>query len=215
MSPVPLLSLLIWLPILGGFATLAFGNERANAARWFALIVAIVTFGLMRLARRVPRFGRPWYLGWDRRSARDVDVVSGMFMLVPRRVLEAVGPLDPAFFVYAEEADWCRRIRKAGWRCAFTPEARILHLDGGSKSTAQIKSRMYVQMQKSHLIYARKHDGWLGHAALKGVFVTSAALRLAIFGAQRLIRPNETARARVRLSMAALGYHLAGREPAV
>ncbi|WP_046656790.1 NADH-quinone oxidoreductase subunit M [Lysobacter capsici] len=46
MSPVPLLSLLIWLPILGGFATLAFGNERANAARWFALIVAIVTFGL-------------------------------------------------------------------------------------------------------------------------------------------------------------------------
>ncbi|WP_408950081.1 NADH-quinone oxidoreductase subunit M [Lysobacter sp. Hz 25] len=46
MSPVPLLSILIWLPILGGFATLAFGNERANAARWFALVVAIVTLGL-------------------------------------------------------------------------------------------------------------------------------------------------------------------------
>ena len=35
-SAFPLLSLLIWLPILGGLATLAFGNERANAARWFA-----------------------------------------------------------------------------------------------------------------------------------------------------------------------------------
>ncbi|MEH6420393.1 NADH-quinone oxidoreductase subunit M [Pseudomonas sp. CGJS7] len=45
MSPVPLLSILIWLPILGGFATLAFGNERANAARWFALVVAIITLG--------------------------------------------------------------------------------------------------------------------------------------------------------------------------
>ncbi|MBA3486072.1 MAG: NADH-quinone oxidoreductase subunit M [Lysobacter sp.] len=43
MSTLPLLSLLIWLPILGGFATLAFGNERANAARWFATLVAVAT----------------------------------------------------------------------------------------------------------------------------------------------------------------------------
>ncbi|WP_460834675.1 NADH-quinone oxidoreductase subunit M [Lysobacter humi (ex Lee et al. 2017)] len=39
----PLLSLLIWLPILGGAATLAFGNTRPNAARWFAVLVAAVT----------------------------------------------------------------------------------------------------------------------------------------------------------------------------
>lgn len=42
-SPSFLLSLLIWLPILGGFATLAFGNARANAARWFSTGVALVT----------------------------------------------------------------------------------------------------------------------------------------------------------------------------
>jgi NADH-quinone oxidoreductase subunit M len=41
-----LLSLLIWLPILGGFATLAFGNERSHAARWFATGVAAVTLAL-------------------------------------------------------------------------------------------------------------------------------------------------------------------------
>jgi len=39
----PLLSLLIWLPIIGGFLTLAFGNERANSARWFGLAVAAAT----------------------------------------------------------------------------------------------------------------------------------------------------------------------------
>jgi NADH-quinone oxidoreductase subunit M len=38
-----LLSLLIWLPIVGGFITLAFGNERANAARWFGIAVAFAT----------------------------------------------------------------------------------------------------------------------------------------------------------------------------
>lgn len=174
---------------------------------------AIVIFGLLRLARWLPVLGRPWYAGWDRRSEREVDVVSGMFMLVPRPVLERVGLLDEAFFVYAEEADWCRRIRKAGWRCVFAPEARILHLDGGSKSTAQIKSRMHVQMQKSHLIYTRKHDGWAGYAVVKGLFVVSAAARLALFGALRLLRADETTRARVRLAGAALRYHLAGREP--
>lgn len=43
MTSWPLLSLLIWLPILGGFLTLAFGNQRPNAARWFAIAVAAVT----------------------------------------------------------------------------------------------------------------------------------------------------------------------------
>lgn len=175
--------------------------------------LAIVTFGLMHLARWLPILGRPWYRDWNRRSARDVDVVSGMFMLVPRPVIDRVGVLDEAFFVYAEEADWCRRIRKAGWRCVFTPETRILHLDGGSKSTAQIRPRMHVQMQKSHLIYVRKHDGWIGYAAVKGMFVVSAAVRLALFGALQLLRQDETIRARVWLAGAALRYHLAGREP--
>ena len=46
MNNWPLLSLLVWLPIVGGFLTLAFGNERANAARWFATVVAALTFVL-------------------------------------------------------------------------------------------------------------------------------------------------------------------------
>ena len=174
----------------------------------------IEEMGLTRLAPRIPFFGRHWYQSWDRRSEREVDVVSGMFMLVPRPVLEKVGLLDEAFFIYSEEADWCRRIRKAGWRCVFSPEAQIIHLDGGSKSTAQIRSRMYIQMQKSHVIYARKHYGLPGLLAARAVYVSSAVLRLGVFGLLRLVRSDETTRARIRLSMAALRYHLLGREPA-
>ncbi len=173
----------------------------------------IVELGLMRLARWVPVFGRPWYTDWDRKSERDVNVVSGMFMLVPRAVLDKVGFLDEAFFIYAEEADWCRRIRNAGWRCVFAPEAQIIHLDGGSKSTSQIRSKMYVQMQKSHLIYARKHYGAPGYWSAKTLFVASALLRGLIFGGLRLVRPNKDTDARLRLSRASLAYHLEGREP--
>jgi len=176
------------------------------------LNLMIVETGLMRLARYIPFFGLPWYKGWDRTTQRDVDVVSGMFMLISRKVLEAVGPLDDAFFIYAEEADWCRRIRKAGWRCVFAPEAQIIHLDGGSKSTAQIRPKMYLQMQKSHLIYVRKHQGWMGYAFVKGLFVMSALARIAVFGVLRLMRSDEETRARIRLSGVALRYHVLGQD---
>jgi GT2 family glycosyltransferase len=175
--------------------------------------LAIVELGLHRLARWLPVFGRPWYRDWDRRSEREVDVVSGMFMLVPRRVLETVGPLDEAFFIYAEEADWCRRIRKAGWRCVFAPAAQIVHLDGGGKSTVQIRSRMHVQMQKSHLIYVRKHHGALAHSMVRMLLVGSALLRAFLFGGLKLVRPDPVTRARLRLAMASLRFHVLGREP--
>ena len=54
-----LLSLLIWLPLFGGFVTLLFGAERANAARWFALLIALIT-----LATTVPL-----YTGFDAADA--------------------------------------------------------------------------------------------------------------------------------------------------
>jgi GT2 family glycosyltransferase len=175
--------------------------------------LAIVELGMMRLARCVPLFGRPWYSDWDRRTEREVDVVSGMFMLVPRAVLDAVGGLDDAFFIYAEEADWCRRIRQAGWRCVFAPVAQIIHLDGGSKSTSQVKPRMHVQMQKSHLIYVSKHQGALAYASAKALMVASALMRGLLFGGLFLVTQDGPSKARLRLSSAALAFHLLGREP--
>lgn len=174
----------------------------------------IVEFGLIRLAPWIAFFGRSWYTNWDRQSEREVDVVSGMFMLVPRTVMDKVGLLDDAFFVYAEESDWCRRIRKAGYHCVFSPEAQIIHLDGGSKSTSQIRSRMYVQLHKSHLIYTRKHSSTFGFAAVRFLYLISTTLRLCAFSALRLVRSDENSKARVRLSRASLIYHLTGKEPA-
>ena len=81
----PLLSLLIWLPILGGVLTLAFGNARANAARWFATGVAVLTllasvllftgfemtFAGMQFAEN-----RAWVPAYDIRYALGADGIS-------------------------------------------------------------------------------------------------------------------------------------------
>ena len=178
------------------------------------LNLLLIELGLYRapFAQRV--FGRPEYAWWDRRSERDVDVVSGMFMLVPKRVVEEVGLLDEAFFVYAEEADWCRRIRRAGHRCTFTPVARILHRDGGGKSTAQIRPRMYVQLQRSKLVYARKHHGRLGHVTTKTILLSSMLMRWLVFGTLARIKGGTETSARARLARHAALFHLRGVEPA-
>lgn len=178
------------------------------------LNLLLVETGLHRVLARSRFFGRPQYAGWDRRDERDVDVVSGMFMLLPRRVVDEVETMDEAFFIYSEEADWCRRIRDAGYRCVFTPLARIRHREGGGKSTALMKPKMYVLLQKSKLIYVRKHYGFAGRAVAQTTLLVSMLARSAVFGLASLTAPRGEARALSRLAWAAARLHLTGREPA-
>jgi GT2 family glycosyltransferase len=143
----------------------------------------------------------------------DVDVVSGMFMLIPRSVLDKVGLLDESFFVYAEEADLCRRIRQAGFRCVFTPIVRIMHLDGGGKSADQVSVKMHVQLQKSLLIYITKHYGRAGRAVAKTTFMASKFMRYVIFRCLSVVSKSPVLQRRVRQERASVMYHVFGREP--
>jgi GT2 family glycosyltransferase len=136
-----------------------------------------------------------------------------MFMLVPRGVVEEVGMMDDAFFIYSEEADWCRRIRNAGHRCVFAPVARILHRDGGGKGTAQTRPQMYVQLQKSKLIYIHKHYGVGGRLFAKTTLLVSMVARGVVFGAVSLVARGSDARPLSRLAWTAARFHVTGREP--
>jgi hypothetical protein len=64
---------------------------------------------------------------------REVDAAVGCCLLMTREALQAIGPLDDAYFAYHEEVDWCLRARRAGYRLCYEPLARVWH--GGSKST--------------------------------------------------------------------------------
>lgn len=65
----------------------------------------------------------PFRVGW----------VSGACMLVPRTCIDRVGPLDEGFFLFWEDADWCRRITDAGFEVWCVPKARVVHDEGGSR----------------------------------------------------------------------------------
>lgn len=73
------------------------------------------------------------YGGWRRDSERDVDIVTGCFLLIRRELWERLQGFDPAFFMYGEEADLCLRARRLGARPGITPDATIVHYGGASE----------------------------------------------------------------------------------
>jgi GT2 family glycosyltransferase len=169
---------------------------------------------LDRLFPAIRFLRRPDFGDWARDTQRDVDVVTGMFMLVRRKAIEQVGGMDEDYFVYGEEADWCFRFRRHGWRCTFTPIARIVHHDGGGKSTSQARLRMYVQLQKSLLIFHRKNLGMAAFVLARVVFCAAMTARSVWWLLWGLFEGGARARLEAACSLAALKFHLFGIEPA-
>lgn len=169
--------------------------------------------GLCRMFPRSRLFGRETMAEWRRDTEREVDVVSGMFMLVRREAIDQVGLMDEDYFVYAEETDWCWRFWQAGWRCVFTPVARIIHRDGGSKSTEKVSIKMFVQQQKSLLIFHRKQLGRFSWITAKIIYVLTMLVRYLGFSVLSLFKQNGKALKKAAQSLAALKFHLFGKMP--
>jgi GT2 family glycosyltransferase len=120
---------------------------------------------------------RDWHR-WHHESEQDVDFVIGAAMLVRRSVIEQVGGFDEDFFLYAEEADWQRRMHDAGWRIRFTPAGSITHLGGASG--AVMRDRQLVESCRGVLRYVRKHHGPLGAWIFRLGVITGTGLRLIV-----------------------------------
>ena len=84
-----------------------------------------------------------------------VDWLSGACLLVRRSAWEEVGLLDERFFLFWEDADWCLRFRKAGWRVCYVPAASGTHFVGISRAGRRLGS--VVDFHVSAYRYYRKH----------------------------------------------------------
>lgn len=71
-------------------------------------------------------------------SVGDVAWVSGACLLARRHLVNEVGLLDPSFFMYYEDVDWCYRARQAGWRVVTVRDASVRHDPGGPSSRVPI-----------------------------------------------------------------------------
>ncbi len=124
----------------------------------------------------------------DRYYARDfpdeaagrVDWVVGAALMTRRQVVEQVGGMDPGYFMYSEELDWCRRIVDAGWTVVYLPAALIIHFQG--KSSEQASTARHIHFNRAKLRYFRKYHGRLAAGLLRFVLLLNFAGQLLLEG---------------------------------
>ena len=99
-------------------------------------------------------------------------------MLVRREAIERVGGLDEGFFMHWEDADWCHRMKDAGYSVYCVPEARIIHHEGGSRR-GWPPSQLLAFHQGAYRYYAKHHAPWwhpLRYVAAIGLAMRAATL---------------------------------------
>lgn len=124
-------------------------------------------------------FAEKWYRWLYRskksRMSRDVAWVSGACFVMERGLFLKVGGFDEKFFLYVEDADLGRRVRRLGHRIHVTSDARIIHYMG--KSVAKMWGRALLEAKKSQLYYYCKHNSRWESAVLKRYLILRFGLK--------------------------------------
>ena len=109
-------------------------------------------------------------------KTREVGWAQSSAMLVRRRAAEQIGFLDPQFFVYSDETDFCKRLGDAGWRTLLVPSARAIHHEQLATDPAAGERRI-VEFHRNRDRYMRKHHSRAAAAAVRALTAWTYMLR--------------------------------------
>jgi GT2 family glycosyltransferase len=174
-----------------------------------SLIEDLVAYTELDRLGPIQPFLRRRFAYWgDYDQVREVDWVNGSCLMVRREVVDEVGGLDDGYFMYAEEIDWCFRIRAAGWQVHFTPHAELIHV-GGVSANAIADRRAWLKITSQYRFYRKFRPAWKrGLWRLMVAFVALA--RLAMTPALGLALASSLPPGRRRLI-----WEIVAREPIV
>ena len=124
-------------------------------------------------------------------EVRDVNQICGAFMLIRPEAWREMGGFDPHYFMYNEDVDLNFRLRRAGWRVVFLPQARITHHLGASSSADwQKRARMVSAYNESRFYFFSRFYGPAAGRKLKACCLLGAAIRLTGWFLLSLARPS-------------------------
>ncbi len=92
---------------------------------------------------------------FDHETPRNVDWVSGCFMMIPKDVFSTVGGFDEQFFLFIEDIDICKRIHDAGYDVMYLPQAVITHQIQSSNS--KLPSQIIIKRHQGMSYYQKKY----------------------------------------------------------
>lgn len=122
-----------------------------------------------------------WYKQMN--SAHQVDAISGGFFMVRKEVIDQVGVLDEAFFMYGEDLDWAFRIKENGWEIWYEPLAKVLHKkkqSGRNNSNLETRKKTKEYFYSTMKLFYKKHYQNKYSALLTIFVITIINMRLFI-----------------------------------
>jgi GT2 family glycosyltransferase len=111
----------------------------------------------------VSRLLARWLVGIPApRAACRVDWVSGASMIIRRKVIEAIGPLDEGLYTYFDDVDYCLNAARAGWQTWYVPDSKVIHLEGASTgiTAKNIKRRPEYWFQARRRFFLKNHGAF-------------------------------------------------------
>jgi len=88
----------------------------------------------------------------------DIAWVLGASMIARRPILETLGGFDDRFFLYGEEQDLCLRIRRAGWKIGFIPDAVVVHWGAQSERDTSVRNLWQKKFRAEALFYGKHYS---------------------------------------------------------
>ncbi|MBZ0303662.1 MAG: glycosyltransferase family 2 protein [Anaerolineae bacterium] len=147
----------------------------------------------LRLQLRFGRdtHGKPFDAYFPTRQPRIVDYVAGSCFMIPLPVVRKHGFMETSFFLYAEEDDYCARMRREGVPTVLVPEAVVYHIGGASgESQGPLHPIIAYYRARNYIIFSRRHRGW--------VMTVLTSIRhfisIALMFAQGLVGQNDDAK---------------------
>lgn len=126
-----------------------------------------------RLSSRPPWSTESDFSAESYQWAHTVDWATGAALLVSADVVSSVGPWSEDFFLYSEETDFLRRVREAGFKVWFEPEARVTHEGEASGASPELDALRAVNRVR----YAELHHGQRYAFMARLVVILSALVR--------------------------------------
>jgi N-acetylglucosaminyl-diphospho-decaprenol L-rhamnosyltransferase len=119
---------------------------------------------------------------------KSVGWLSGHFLMVRAQVIKEVGMLDEYFYTFQCEADWCRRIRRAGWQVAYVPDFEVVHVGGHTSDVKSYSNHIRAHINRYYFI--RKHCGNGAVYVFRLIMSVGAMLRLLRYIGLWLVSPD-------------------------
>lgn len=103
---------------------------------------------------------------WDKKTTKSVAVAPGTAFVIRKRVFQKIGGFDEQFFLFFEEDDLCKRVRKLGYEIIIYPNARIVHLVGKSMQKNANVSSIFAN---SRYLFFKKYFGTITALIIEGI----------------------------------------------